>query len=468
MIKLPPDHRSPSSPSGAAPGKSAAPAPKDAESTRLLVDAEAFLRLGLVDKAIAHLSNALDRDPSLRTLRKPLLTLYVARRKYKDAVRELRSLLTTCSDPQEEIRYLRYLLRLGEQDAAAEARLQSLLLQQPQDPAHISAEFVQPDTAETSLEGELRDYLSRHRPPTDLMQTQALSADEAQSQLDRLHELAAITSPDIGKIEEVAEEMAYHNGTLKDELDAFDHQLRSQNYDAARSLLRDLCERYPHSKRVQAKLGELLSRPAEPQVGPASAPDAKKPEPAHPERKSRRKGHATRATQPADVNDEIGGSTLEVDPNDIKEERPAQAARPVPPPPPSSFPGTGQEGGIPRAYALASTLRVAGKFEQAMVLYHQVSSDPTYGVSAVRMIGLCLRDLDRLDDAILTLTKAVNLPQANERELSELFYELGATYELLNNSAEAILYYQLSLGSRGSFRDATQRIAELQDSMLTP
>ena len=87
---------------------------------------------------------------------------------------------------------------------------------------------------------------------------------------------------------------------------------------------------------------------------------------------------------------------------------------------------------------------------------------------AVRMIGVCLRDLDRLDDAILTFTKAVNLPQASESELSELFYELGATYEQLGNPAEAILYYQLALGSRGSFRDAPARIAHLQDALLTP
>lgn len=487
MTKLPPERRSAptSTPKAVSPRKSAVPAPKDAESARLLVDAEAFLRLGLVDKAIAHLSSALSREPSLRGLRELLLKLYVARRRYPSAVQELRSLLATCSDPQEEIRYLRFLLRLGETDPVAEARLQRLLSLQHCDPAHISAEFVQVDAATSLLEGQLRDYLRTHRPPTDLTQTLTFSDAEAQSNLDRLSELAAATNPDATKIEEVAEEMAYHNGTLKEELAAVDDLLHRHGHDAALRLLGSLAERYPHSKRVQAKLRELRtqanpqrldlatsaavpeqeSRTRTPSKPSGTAAPSRLREPASAPTRDRR---SRRSSRSMGTSVELGGSTIEVDPNDIKEERPAAAPRSAPPPPPGSLAGGGSDGGFPRAYAMASTLRLAGKYEQAISLYHQVSSDPTYGVSAVRMIGLCLRDLDRLDAAVLMLTKAVNLPQTSETELTELFYELGATYEQLNNPAEAILYYQLSLGSRGSFRDATQRIAALQDALLTP
>ncbi|HNN95466.1 MAG TPA: hypothetical protein PKI03_24480, partial [Pseudomonadota bacterium] len=61
----PPSRGAPPSPPVSKAGASGGRRPINPEVTRLLVDAEAFLRLGLVDKAISHLAGALSRDPSL-------------------------------------------------------------------------------------------------------------------------------------------------------------------------------------------------------------------------------------------------------------------------------------------------------------------------------------------------------------------------------------------------------------------
>ena len=485
MIKQPPDRQNqPPLPTPAKDSrKRLPPPPKDAATMRLLVDAEAFLRLGLVDKAIAHLSSALDREPSLRGLREPLLKLYLAQRNHPKAIQELRLLLTSCTDVQDEIRYLRFLQRLGGLDKAAEARLKRLLSQQPGDAASISAEFVHPEAAENSLSGSLREYLAAHRPSTDLDRTQNLFESNPQVQSELQAQSAATTNPDGTRVEEVAEEMAYHNGTLKEELDAVDEQLAKKEYAVGLGLVLKLRERYPHAKRVRDKLLELQALPgaaglgvvirmalAEPKPSPGSAdlhgavtlpPKPRESEVPVGSKPRRRKAAGERPLAP-------GESTLEVEPHDIKEERPAAPPRSLPPPPPNSLPGQGPESGMPRAYAAASTLRLAGKYEEALAQFHQASSDPKFGVAAVRMIGMCLRDLDRLDDALLAFTKAINLPQASDSELTELYYELGVTYEQLKNRTEAILYFQLSLGSRGNFRDATDRIARLRDAILSP
>src|SRR3990167_5319438 len=82
------------------------------EAARLLADADSFLRLGLVEQAIEHLEGALRRDPALRAVREALVKLYVMKRRNKGAIAELWALVTSSEDPQQQIRYLRYIIRL--------------------------------------------------------------------------------------------------------------------------------------------------------------------------------------------------------------------------------------------------------------------------------------------------------------------------------------------------------------------
>lgn len=453
--------------------------PVNPEVARLMVDAEAFLRLGLVDKAIAHLSGALNRDPSLRDLREPLVKLYVARRRNKSAITELWALLSRCDDPKEEIRFLRYILRLGEKDPAAENRLQEILSQHPVESSGDELLATEPG----SVGEELRDYLREHKPPTDLNQTQLVPEIETRRLMSESDRAAEITNPNGERVEEVAEEMAFHNGSLREELDEVDACLQQSRFADALPLLRALSERYPHSKRVQGRLEQLRRarpdslrtlQPAQAAGGGSADSDLHAAQTLPP---SSRRGEGTpsrpRRTTSQRRLAEIGNSTLEVDPDDIAEEHelaaPAAAQRrgPPPPPGPSSLLNTSPESAAARAYKAGTGLRGLGQFEQAMALFQTACADPVYSVPGLLMIGLCYRDLDRLHDAVRVLLRAINLPQARDSELSELFYELGAVYELLANPAEAILYYQLSLGSSGEYRDAGGKISDLQAAMLS-
>lgn len=471
----PPSRGAPPAPPVSKPGASGGRRPINPEVSRLLVDAEAFLRLGLVDKAISHLAGALSRDPSLRDLREPLVKLYVARRRNKSAITELWALLSRCDNPKEEIRFLRYILRLGEKDPAAENRLQAILSQHP---AESSGDELM--AAESGSVGdELRDFLRQHKPQTDLNATQLIPEIDT-DKLMREAELAAeTTNPNAARVEEVAEEMAFRDGSLKRELDEVDACLRAARYGDALPLLRTLSERYPHSKRVHSRLEQLrqarpiaasIDRSTKPlptlsadydlhaaqTLPPKSSRDAGKPRPKKPVSQRRLA--------------DIGNSTLEVDPDDIAEEQlaPTPTARrgPPPPPGPSSLLTSTPESASARAYKAGLSLRGLEQFEQAMPCFQTACADPAYSVAGLLMIGLCYRDLDRLTDAVRVFLQAINLPQARDSELSELFYELGVTYELLANPAEAILYLQLSLGAAGEYRDAGAKIGRLQEAIL--
>ena len=453
--------------------------PVNPEVARLMVDAEAFLRLGLVDKAISHLAGALNRDPSLADLREPLVKLYVARRRNKSAITELWALLSRCDNPKEEIRFLRYILRLGEKDPAAENRLQKILSEHPAETSGDELIAAEP----SSIGDELRDYVRKHQPPTDLNTTQLVPEIDTDKLMKEAELAAETTNPNAAHVEEVAEEMAFRDGSLKRELDEVDTCLRQARYADALSLLRALSERFPHSKRVHSRLEQL--RNARPEAArPAQVPKAAAPLPLDSDLhaaqtlppKSRSSNQApTRGKKSPSYRDlaDIGNSTLEVDPDDIAEERvlppPAAAGRrgPPPPPGPSSLLTTTPETAAARAYKAGMTLRGQEQFVQAMALFQTACADPAYSVAGLLMIGMCYRDLDQYQDAVRVFMQAVNLPQARDSELSELFYELGTTYEQLANRPEAILYYQLSLGSGGEYRDAAEKISFLQDAILT-
>ncbi|WP_146140896.1 tetratricopeptide repeat protein, partial [Haliangium sp. UPWRP_2] len=162
-------------------------------------------------------------------------------------------------------------------------------------------------------------------------------------------------------------------------------------------------------------------------------------------------------------------TTLEVDLTDVLEEssrRPVAVASPRhPPPPPPKLAKPLPE----RSSAAASVafrngveLRKRGQYAQAIGELEKVLDDPMQGARAALLLGLCFREQNRFPEAIASFMRGVNMPAAREADLSELFYELGQTHELARDPKEAVVFFQLSLGSSGGFRDAAARIHTLQ------
>ena len=165
------------SPPGATTARTAAELPP-VHTSAIIAEADSFLRLGLLDKAVAHLTAALVGNPSLHELREPLAKLYVAQRDYKQAVAELWTILNHGADRQEEIRLLNYILRLDGHDLAARQRLCSLTANHQVDAPDGESREVAAQLSVTAVDLALRNALDTHRPPTDLLVTSEMHLDD--------------------------------------------------------------------------------------------------------------------------------------------------------------------------------------------------------------------------------------------------------------------------------------------------
>lgn len=454
---------------GGAASPAGPPTTKD-EAALLIGEADSFLRLGLIDKAVEHLAEALRRNPLLR-VREPLVNLYVTQRQYKKAIAELWALLTPCANPQEEIRFLRYIIRLGDPDHAAEQRLKDIISKRQHEPAAPQEEATEPKLSVTAIGQELREYLGTHRPSTDLAPTLVFSAAETERYLhDGSPPPSATTRPNAAEVEAVAEEIALTSGGLKAELKEVDRCVQQRRHTEALRRLQGLAMRYPHSKAVQVQLQQLEQTRFE---GPGDGPAQGQPaQPTPPAGAQSAEGSKVPLEPSGPGRAPLDRKTLEVDPDDIQEEVVAPAvapqSRPLPPPPPKARRPAKNEpmSDAARAFRTGVTMRSFGQHEQAIAMFETARRDAKLCARATLMAGLCYRDLGRTAEAIASFMVGINTPEASEVHLSELFYELARSHELLARVGEAILFYRLSLGVTGFFRDSTERIAALQKSLL--
>ena len=73
--------------------------------------------------------------------------------------------------------------------------------------------------------------------------------------------------------------------------------------------------------------------------------------------------------------------------------------------------------------------------------------DTTQGTLASLLAGRCWRPKKEWPKAIAAFMRGVNMPNASDAELSELFYDLGDTYTQLPDAKEALLFFQLAQGT---------------------
>jgi tetratricopeptide (TPR) repeat protein len=113
------------------------------------------------------------------------------------------------------------------------------------------------------------------------------------------------------------------------------------------------------------------------------------------------------------------------------------------------------------AFRVGLSLRNRGQYDQAISEFEKALGDAKRGARAALMTGLCYRDQNRIKEAIESFKLGIHMPEVSENDLSELFYQLGRSYELLSDVKEALHFYNKSLGPDGRFRDSADRIAAL-------
>ncbi len=599
---------------GQEPGQ--VPGQVEDEAANIIAETESFLRFGLSKRAQDHLQEALGRNPSLKPVRERLVKLYESTREYKSAIAELRVLLSQCTDVQEEVRYLREILRMDDRDQAAQRRLTvitgthridlssvdepddvEISLGDDADAARRGWTAADRDTSEVPLAdyreiseskrshpepgdawaandaastsevpvADFKKYVDRSKPDANIDPSR--SGEVRKVSVSRNKNAASMpdsavpvemgtqpTRPNPVEVEAVAEQMALTSGTLKDELAEVDFCLQKSLLDDARKLLGKLLVRYPHSKSVQARqvrLQELeaqgsasdevvidvdmedvreevilspsqrslppefasthspaVSQISSPQPSAISAAQRTPPPPVSDVRRTippptadvRRTippptGELRRTIPPptGELRRTIPPTTGEMRgtlPPEFASQssspsatsvRASQRSLPPPPPRPSRIMKVIQlpspdapSDGVPKtvspsessgAFRLAVSLRNRGQYEQAIAEFEKCLGDERRAARATLMIGLCHRDQNRVRDAVEAFKLGIHMPGVGDGDLAELNYQLGRSYELLNDAREAIHFYQAAMRRDGRFRDAADRILVLQKNL---
>ena len=113
-------------------------------------------------------------------------------------------------------------------------------------------------------------------------------------------------------------------------------------------------------------------------------------------------------------------------------------------------------------YDLGMTYREMGLMEQAIASFRQASADRAFGQRCAELIGRCLLDEGRIDEAIQEFETALSLPSFSSETLANLRFQLGLAYEAAGRHAEALDQFEQVHAVQPGFPEAAQKIRQLK------
>lgn len=289
----------------------------------------------------------------------------------------------------------------------------------------------------------------------DAADAAAFDADRAYSDLDgpdlddEFEEIAEIAADDIEEIDsseliianpveaaamasvptETAESFSVERAasvatSLEDDLDEADFFLSQGLYDEAREILGSLSTRHPGNLLVAAKLQEI--------DGIAMT---------------------TQAEQEliGDLDDSFLDSALA---NEVKP--PTHRApsvvleRPV------------DEDDSDTHFDLGQAYKEMGLYNEAIQAFEKVMESAGREVQCRLMMGLCHREQGSLSEAISQFKAGLYVSDISGPEKFSLYYEIGFTYEGLQDPQEALYYYEMVLKKEPGYRDVAKRVSAIK------
>ncbi|MES1204379.1 MAG: tetratricopeptide repeat protein, partial [Pseudomonadota bacterium] len=454
--------------------------------SRVLAEADVFVKYGLLERAADHLGRVFDVDPESRDARERLIAVLQRLGRTHDAAQHLTVLAQQVArtSPAEGRKLAEKALRLDPGCEKARALfaeltgsrldpLPGIALDVPDDDP--SADLLTPPLTRLSPTLGPND-LDADVHPGDFMIDLVIDEDEASAaagarhgevaedlvtpppavaggasplvvaRRDRFEDTVQDDDDPAGAFSENAATIAVDGlqdliaaqadsdeAELSAELKQVDFFVDRALSEEARALLRDLATRFPRHPRVAGKLREL---------------------------------------QLLDARLSAGVATLEVAP------RPPLAAR-RPPPSRTIIEGPSIESTpSPRAVVegghadfsthadLAVAYKEMGLFDAAIGELKLLALDPTREVFALTTMGECFEAKGTFTEAVLRYKRALNCEQVTREETLALYYLLGGAFERLGDISEALYFYEKVTKREPSFRDAIQKVADLKPRMV--
>jgi pilus assembly protein FimV len=119
------------------------------------------------------------------------------------------------------------------------------------------------------------------------------------------------------------------------------------------------------------------------------------------------------------------------------------------------------EGDSDTHYDLGLAYKDMALHDDAIKAFEKALRAPGREVQCRVMIGMCLRDQGNPSDAIHQFKQGLHANPI-ERERQSLHYEIGITYEVIGDDAEALYYFEMVIKRDPSFADAVARAERLR------
>lgn len=462
------------------------------EVTRVLAEADVYIKYGLHDKATDHLRQIFGRDPNNVPVRLKLRDLYVQLGRFGDAAHELFAVarFVAPGDRRAAMQYLDEALRLEPQNDGARELLAELegQAQEAAEPERyelheesvnvptmdsyeeidefeevmsidIEQDIVEEIPIEASgqiqldpavEENRFEDTTTAHRSGPDLAVD--YSGDDGSRSLELIGETTdtlgtgtpsadVIRLPAKAEVSDVQQRIQAEEETvsIEDDLEEAEFFLQQGLVEEARSILEELATRVPHNQLVQSKLEELdpvLQAVVE-------------------------SGDAPEGDLAADLAEELR------DPMTPEPEDKVSAEYSVEEVFGEFRRGLASQVGDEDSdthYDLGIAYREMGLLDDAISEFKRAMRSREKEVLCHMMIGLCQVEKGLIGEAINQFKTGLYVDGITDRETIALYFELGQAYERLDDHPEALYYYEKVEKRDPDFRDVTERVGKLREN----
>jgi hypothetical protein len=119
------------------------------------------------------------------------------------------------------------------------------------------------------------------------------------------------------------------------------------------------------------------------------------------------------------------------------------------------------EGDADTHYDLGLAYKEMTLYDDAIKAFEKALRAPGREVGCRVMIGMCLREMGNPSDAIHQFKEGLHA-RPTERERQSLYYEIGVTYEVIGDDAEALYFFEMVLKRDSNFADTAVRAERLR------
>lgn len=116
-------------------------------------------------------------------------------------------------------------------------------------------------------------------------------------------------------------------------------------------------------------------------------------------------------------------------------------------------------------YDLAMTYHEMGLHAQAIDGFRLAASDPAFAHRAAEMIGRCLLDQGRFDEAVHEFSDALRSPKLAPEAVLGLRYQLGLAYEAAGDPNGALAEFERVFELQANYSDVALKIRALRTSL---